>query len=151
MEQYIEEGLPEVVAWVEAQERMILEQGEPLCDQGLQDAKAMGVEHPERIRLLEVDDVPLPDHPLMREAAVAGLLVARPSAMCVRYGLFIRRNCPNKRYVIAHECVHTSQFERLGGIEAFSRQYLIECFTQGYMDSPLEAEAMRKTEGLMQE
>ena len=59
-------------------------------------------------------------------------------------------NCPNKRCVIAYECVHTSQFERLGGIHASSRQCLIECFTQAYVDSTLEAEAMWETKELLQ-
>jgi hypothetical protein len=35
------------------------------------------------------------------------------------------------------------QYERLGSIEAFLRQYLHECITTGYPEAPLEQEAVR--------
>jgi hypothetical protein len=38
--------------------------------------------------------------------------------------------------------VHTAQYERLGGIEPFLRQYLRECLTIGYPEAPLEQEAI---------
>ncbi|HRJ72181.1 MAG TPA: hypothetical protein PLS03_08140 [Terrimicrobiaceae bacterium] len=44
--------------------------------------------------------------------------------------------------MIAHECVHTAQYERLGGFRPFLRQYLEECLAVGYDESPLELEAM---------
>ena len=43
--------------------------------------------------------------------------------------------------MIAHELVHVAQYERLGGIEPFLRQYLRECLTVGYDESALENEA----------
>ena len=43
---------------------------------------------------------------------------------------------------IAHELAHTEQYERLGGIEPFLRQYLSECLTIGYPAAPMEQEAI---------
>ena len=47
-----------------------------------------------------------------------------------------------------HELVHTSQYERLGGFEAFLKQYLYECITIGYPAAPLEQEAILMAEEL---
>ena len=44
---------------------------------------------------------------------------------------------------MAHELVHTTQYERLGGIEAFLRPYLLECLSApGYPHGPMEQEAI---------
>jgi hypothetical protein len=43
--------------------------------------------------------------------------------------------------LIAHELVHAAQYERLGGILPFLRQYLVECLTIGYANAPMELEA----------
>jgi len=40
-----------------------------------------------------------------------------------------------------HELVHTHQYERLGGIEPYLRQYLTERQTFNYPNNPLEVEA----------
>jgi len=51
------------VRWAERAERRILQEGVPLNEPHLTDARLMGVEHPERIRLLRVDSIPLPGNP----------------------------------------------------------------------------------------
>jgi hypothetical protein len=50
------------------------------------------------------------------------------------------------RRIIAHECVHTAQYERLGGFAEFLRDYLHECLEVGYPAGPLEQEAIHKSE-----
>ena len=40
-----------------------------------------------------------------------------------------------------HELAHTAQYERLGGILPFLREYLFECLTSGYSEAPMEQEA----------
>jgi hypothetical protein len=44
-----------------------------------------------------------------------------------------------------HELGHTLQYERLGGFEAFLRQYLFECITIGYPAAPMEQEVVHRT------
>lgn len=51
--------LPLAVKWVEREERKIVTSGVPLSLEGLMDASRMGVAHPEKIRLMRVDRIPI--------------------------------------------------------------------------------------------
>ncbi len=62
--------------------------------------------------------------------------------MALRYGIFIRSDCWGEHGLVAHELAHTAQYERLGGIRPFLRQYLLECLTIGYPAAPMEQEAI---------
>ena len=142
--------LPLAVEWAAEQERMILEAGVPLDKQQLADAKALGVHAPERVRLLRVDEVPTPRHPLLAEAAArTGLVSPGTAGLTLRHGIFIRSDCWGQRLLVAHELVHVTQYERLGGFEAFLRPYLKECILPpGYPNGPMEQEAVEKSEAL---
>jgi hypothetical protein len=142
--------LPLATAWAGEQEALILSKGSPLGHRSLEDALCLGVEHPDRIRLLLVETIPLPDSPVLVEAAQkTGLLSDETAGLTLRYGIFIRMDCRNSRRLIAHECVHVAQYERLGGIQPFLRQYLGECLTVGYRLSPLEMEAVAGSAGVI--
>ncbi len=143
-------ALPFGVRWVEAQEALILARGMPLSDESLADARAVGVEHPEKIRLLKVDVVPMPLNSLLRAVAqISGLLSPHTAGMALRYGIYIRQDYWGNRHIIAHECVHTAQYERLHGIAPFLRQYVQECIEQGYPQAPLEQEAILRSAELV--
>jgi hypothetical protein len=94
------------------------------------------------VRILLVDQVPLPPAALLQAASdEAALLPETPSGLTVQYGIFIRRDRQSDRHLLAHELAHTAQYERLGGIVPFLRDYLTECVTFGYSNAPLEQEA----------
>ena len=97
-------------------ERRILREGVPLSEQGLADARALGVREPERVRLLTLDSVPTPTD-LTLKTAVAAIQFLTPATrgLALRYGIFVRSDCWGERPLIAHELVHTAQYERLGG------------------------------------
>src|SRR5215510_5591005 len=61
--------LPLAIRWVSQQEQRILRAGVPLDEPYLTDARVMGVAHPELVRLLKVDQVPLPADRFLRWAA----------------------------------------------------------------------------------
>jgi hypothetical protein len=141
--------LPLVCAWAEEQERIILRDGVPLTVVQVIDANRAGVSHPERVRLLSVSNIPIPEHPALRAAAEDTQLITPCTAgLTLRYGIFIRSNCWNNRQIVVHELVHTSQYERLGGFQAFLQQYLYECITIGYPQAPMEQEAITTAERL---
>jgi hypothetical protein len=134
--------LPLAAKWASEQEESILRDGVPLSEQEIADAKAIGVREPERVRLLRVDAIPAPRHPLLRLAQAAIRLITQtPSGLTLRHGIFIRSDCWRDRSLIIHELAHTAQYERLGGIIPFLREYLFECATVGYNKSALEQEA----------
>ena len=131
--------------WAVEQERHILANGVHLTATQLSDAKLAGVAHPTRVRLLRVEQVPPPDHPVLRAAAESMKLITPATpGLALRYGIFIRSACWGQRRVLVRELAHTAQYERLGGFEPFLDQYLRECITPpGYPFGALEQEAER--------
>jgi hypothetical protein len=139
----LEQLLPVAVQWAAQQERRVLCEGVRLSDIELADAKAIGVRNPERVRLLRVDSVPVPVHPMLQAAAASiNFLTAAPRGLALDYGIFIRTDYWRDRDLIAHELVHTAQFQRLGGILPFLQTYIFQCATVGYPNAPLELEAI---------
>jgi hypothetical protein len=138
-----EKLLPLAAKWAAAVEKRILREGVALSEQGLADARALGVREPERVRLLALACAPAPtDLTLKTAAAAIQFLTPATRGLALRYGIFVRNDCWDERQLIAHELVHTAQYERLGGIRPFLRQYLAECLTVGYPAGPMEQEAI---------
>jgi hypothetical protein len=138
----LEELLPLAAQWATEQERLVLCEGVPLSETELADAKAIGVRNPERVRLLRVDSIPVPAHPALRAAASSiHFLTAAPRGLALEYGIFVRTDHWRDRALIAHELVHTAQYQRLGGVVPFLQMYIHQCATVGYPNAPLELEA----------
>jgi hypothetical protein len=80
--------LPMACAWAEEQEAVILRDGVALTASQIADARQIGVAHPERVRLRVVEQIPLPLHPMLRDAAeVTGLISPRTAGLALRYGI----------------------------------------------------------------
>lgn len=142
----IEKLIPLASRWAGKLEKRILREGVPLSPEETEDALALGVKHPERVRLLCLASVPTPKDRLLKAAAAAvQFLTPATRGLALRYGIFVRADVWRERDLIAHELVHTEQYERLGGIEPFLRQYLGECLSIGYPAAPLEQEAIAAT------
>jgi len=138
------------VAWALEQEQSVLRRGVALTQAQLDDARKIGISHPERIRLLAVARIPAPENPVLASAAeAAGLVMSTASGLTLRYGIYLREDRMDDRQLLAHELVHTWQFERFGGVESFLREYLGECLSAGYAQSPLEHEAIRIAAGFV--
>lgn len=140
-----EELFPLACAWAREQEAIALNSGIPLSPQQLADAKRIEVSSPDQVCLLRISRMPQPADPQLASAAAStGILSPRTVGITFRYGIFIRADCWHDRRLVAHELVHTRQYELHGGIEAFLRPYLLECITPpGYPHGPLENEADR--------
>jgi hypothetical protein len=132
-------------AWARSQEAVALRTGQPLPAEALADAASLGVHRPEHVRVAFVESVPAPaDQDLAAAASAAGLDNPHTRGLALGYGVFLRRDCQGDRQLLAHELVHVSQYERLGGIPGFLRRYLWECVQLGYDAAPLEVEAVRR-------
>ena len=146
---FLEVLLPIAALWVNREEKKILRLGIPLSADGLLDAVRMGVTDPEKIRLMRVNHIPWLNGRLMRLLSHAMPSVsANTVGLCLRYGIYVRHRYWGSRHLIAHECVHTGQYERSGSISGFLRTYFTECLEFGYPDAPLEQEAIRRSAGL---
>jgi hypothetical protein len=134
--------LPLAVEWAAAEEQRALREGVALSDEELSAAKAVGVREPTRVRLLRVEQIPFPTHPQLRAAADAiHFLSPETRGLTLQYGIFVRWDCWANRPLVVHELAHTAQYERIGGILPFLRQYLSECLTIGYANAPMELQA----------
>ena len=138
--------VPLACAWVRAQERRILAEGVPLPTESQADAEALGVRGWEKVRVLCVKRVPLPSNPFTRAAArLTGSLATEPIGLAAGRGIYVRAGHEGRRALLAHELVHTAQYERLGGIRPFLKRYLRECLHHGYVGAPLEIEAIERS------
>ena len=142
--------LPLVSAWVLKQERFILETGVPLTDPQKSDARLAGVLQPDQVRLLSIEQIPLPEYAdshwitsADKEMAEVMKLSAPPAAgLALRYGIYIRSDHWGQREPVVHELAHTAQYERLGSVPAFLECYLHECLAIGCTAAPMEQEAI---------
>ena len=142
--------LPLAESWIAAQQRRILRDGVALNETELADARALGVAAPEDVRLLRVAEVPLPENALIRRLGLAlGLLSPATTGLAAGHGIFIRADHWRDRALVAHELVHTAQYERLGGVRPFLRAYLTQCLIDGYAVAALEREAVDRSHGLV--
>lgn len=134
--------LTEAVAWIEVEQRLILVAGRTLTAEETDLARDVDVEHPELIRILMVDEMPLPDSPLLKKIAVERqVITSRTEAFTMGYGIFIKRDSENKRWLLAHEFRHVHQREQAGSLRAMIAQCLREIFEHGYKDAPFERDA----------
>jgi hypothetical protein len=105
--------LPRAIAWAEERSSEILSEGNALSDEGLEIARTVGVSRPERIRISSVPELPLPDDPDLRYAALkTGLL--GPDVY---------------------------QYEHAGTIKDYLPEYLDQIVKFGYHDAPFEVDA----------
>jgi hypothetical protein len=138
------ELLPRATAWAEQKEQYIVRHHDAhsLESDDIAVARRAGVQHPERVRLLAVPEIPLPDEPDLKDAAQeVGLITRGTAGLTVGYGVFVQQDCLVGR-LIAHELKHVAQFEECGSIAGFLRQYLAECNEYGYPNAPMEQEAI---------
>ena len=134
--------IPKASIWANEQEEKILKTGVSLSEVQINDARSINVKYPEKIRLLSVSQIPLPeDHELKFAAQAIQLITSNTIGLTLRYGIFIRNDFWNNRRLLIHEFMHTVQYERLGGVQQFLNQYLSDCIQYGYSNAPLELEA----------
>lgn len=120
----------------------MLSRGVGLTKQQLADAATVGVAQPERVRLLAFPAVSLPRRRASRfTALLLRTFSPKTVGLTARYGILVREDFWGERLLIAHELAHTAQYERLGGIKPFLREYLGECLREGYPLGGLEIEA----------
>ena len=101
--------LPLACEWAEAKEKVVLKHGVPLSNSQIEDAKRVGVMHPERVKIYTVPQIPIPKHPVLKAAAEATQLITPATAgLTFRYGIFIHSSFSNNRCLIVHELARVS-------------------------------------------
>jgi hypothetical protein len=133
--------LPQILTWAIAQSERILREGVSLNPAALSVARRVGVTQAERIRLLTVPAVPLPEDPVLAQiAAEQGLIGPHTAGMTLGHGIFVVQGCLTPR-LLSHECRHVYQYEAAGSIEAFLPLYLKQIAAVGYERASYEVDA----------
>ena len=135
-----------VTPWAWIHERRIRRLGRELGREELADARSLGVRNPARVRVLPVARTPNPLGPLFRMLTRwTRLACSDPAGLTLRYGIYAVPPSDHDRLLIAHELVHTSQYERVGGLWPFLWRYIYQCLADGYSGAEWEREACRSS------
>lgn len=119
--------LPLAYEWARSLEEFILARGVALGPKHREDAQRVGVQNCDRVRVLVVDEIPLPDHEELAEAARRSQVITAASrGVAVGHGIIIRGHCWGDRELMLHQLVHVAQCERSGSLEGYVKQYLCE-------------------------
>lgn len=133
--------LPRAIAWAETVAADVAARGVPLTTSEAADAATVGVCATEKVRVLIVPRLPLPDDVELRVAALqTGLLGPDMDGLTLGYSILIVQGKISRR-LLSHECPHVAQYEQAGSIAAFLPQYLASIVQVGYYNSPFEQEA----------
>ena len=133
--------LPKAIEWAEAQSSFVCETGQPLNEKLLAVARRVGVVQPERIRIAEVDHLPLPEDLELRNAAFAtGLFSSNTVGLTLGHGVYVCHGHHNIR-LLSHEFRHVYQYEQAGSIAEFLSIYLQQLVTVGYDHATYELDA----------
>lgn len=134
---------PRTATWIAEVESTLSSEGRKLTTEETALARRVGVQHPERVRVVILREFPLPRDPLLyREIGVFGFEADREVGCSFGYVVVVKPKHSQSRELLAHELAHVTQRERLGA-EGFIHQYLLELRTLGYTRSLLEREARR--------
>lgn len=133
---------PKAVAWAQALAARANAHGIALSAPLQEIARRAGVRAPEEIRILVMDEIPLPDDPALKGAALSvGLSQSDAAGMTLGHAVFLRRGYENDVRVMSHEFRHVAQYEACGGIAGFLAVHLADLVAFGYEDAPFEVDA----------
>lgn len=139
--------MPLALAWASAQETLVQSNGIVLSLAEISDAVKAGVQHPEKIRILACESIPLPEDPRLQSAIkLLALIGPKTAGLAFGYAMYIRADCRNDRRLLLHEFTHVAQCERVGNTAVFLAQYLTQCIEHGYLFAPFEIQAREQEE-----
>jgi hypothetical protein len=135
--------LPLAIKWAEDHSEKIQSEGIPLTQQQIEIAKKVGVSNPEKVKILEVDKIPLPENEQLNEAATQiGFLSEAMKGLTLGHSIYIC-NSYKTAQLLSHELRHVYQYEAFGSIPEFLVEYLKQIVLVGYENSLLEQDAKK--------
>ncbi|MEZ9370895.1 hypothetical protein AB4140_19035 [Shewanella sp. 10N.286.51.B2] len=138
--------LPQYISWAHETDAKGLEIGTPLEEQQLLLATEIGIQNPEKVRIVYVDAVPFPyENFALRVLGEALGFVGEGivnNAQVFGYSIYTRTGYELDKPKLAHELVHVLQIER-SSLEAVITQHFSDLAKYGYENAPLEVEAFK--------
>ena len=135
--------LPMAIKWAEEHSEKIQKEGISLTVEQIDIANKVGVNNPEKVRILEVTVLPLPTDPKLNEAATKiGFLSDAMKGLTLGHSIYIC-NGHNTTRLLSHELRHVYQYETFRSIPEFMVEYLKQIVLVGYENSLLEQDAKK--------
>ena len=133
--------VPLAIDWARRVSTEAVENGRGLGAAGETIARRVGVTRPEDVRVVVCEEMPSPEDPSLRAAALeAGMLGPDMAGLTLGHAIFIRDGHMSAR-LLSHELRHVAQYEAAGSIEAFLPAYLEQILDYGYEGAPFEVDA----------
>lgn len=136
--------LPQYIEWAHETDQKGLEAGISLNEKERLLASEIGIKHPEKVRIVYVDQVPYPYENLALKifGEAVGLIGEGiiNNAQVFGYSIYARRDFVLNRPKLAHELVHVLQIER-ASLDEVVTQHFFDMAQYGYDKAPLEVEA----------
>jgi hypothetical protein len=135
--------LPLAIKWAEEHSEIIQKQGTSLTTKQVEIAKQVGVTNTDKIRILEVPKIPIPENEKLSEAATQiGFINEEMKGLTLGHSIYI---CDghNVTRLLSHELRHVYQYEAFGSIPQFLVEYLKQIVLVGYENSLLEQDARK--------
>lgn len=138
--------LPQYIDWAYEIDRQGLESGTPLNAQEFSLATDIGIQDPDKVRIVYVDEVPFPyeNFALKTLGEALGFIGENiiNNAQVFGYSIYVRNGYELNRPKLAHELVHVLQIERTS-LEHIITQHFSDLAEYGYDKAPLEVEAFK--------
>ncbi|MBT3137315.1 hypothetical protein KL866_19905 [Alteromonas sp. ALT199] len=136
--------LPQYIEWAHETDQKGLKAGISLNEKERLLASEIGIKHPEKVRIVYVDQVPYPYENLALKifGEAVGLIGEGiiNNAQVFGYSIYARRDFVLNRPKLAHELVHVLQIER-ASLDEVVTQHFFDMAQYGYDKAPLEVEA----------
>lgn len=136
--------LPQYIDWAYEIDMQGLDSGVPLNAKELSLAKDIGIQNPEKVRIVYVDEVPFPyeNFALKTLGEALGFIGEGiiNNAQVFGYSIYARNGYELNRPKLAHELLHVLQIER-ASLDSIITQHFSDLAEYGYDKAPLEVEA----------
>lgn len=144
-EEFLSKFMAYYVKWAEGVEARGQAAGTPLDPDQARLAAEVGIKHPEKVRIVFVDEVPFPtENPEIKLAGEKFGFIGPDivnNAQAFGYTIWVRKGFTLDRPRLAHELVHVMQIERSTNFASYAGQYISDLARYGHEKSPLELEA----------
>lgn len=138
--------LPQYISWAHETDVKGLDIGTQLEEQELLLATEIGIQNPEKVRIVYVEEVPFPyENFALKVLGEALGFVGEGivnNAQVFGYSIYVRTGYELDKPKLAHELVHVLQIER-ASLEAIITQHFSDLAQYGYENAPLEVEAFK--------
>lgn len=135
--------LPLAIKWAEEHSERIQNEGVALTSEQIEIAKKVGVTNTDKVKILEVDKIPIPENEKLSEAATQiGFLSEEMQGLTLSHSIYVRKGY-NTNQLLSHELRHVYQYEAFGSLPEFLVEYLKQIVLVGYENSLLEQDARK--------